>query len=60
LKVTTPIGGNAAAEEHTQTRDEGRRLGAAGRGDDLGGSIGERGGRPLLGIERREQAASGG
>jgi hypothetical protein len=51
-----PIGGHPAAEQHAETRDQGGRLAAAGRGDDLGRPIGQHGGRPLLGIERPEQA----
>jgi len=53
-----PVGGHAPAEEHAEPSDEGRRLAAAGRGDDLGRPIGQCGGRALLGIERREQAVS--
>jgi len=58
LKVTNPdpIGGHPALEEHAEARHEGRRLAAAGRGDDLGRTIRQGRGRPLLGIERREQA----
>jgi len=55
-----PIRGHPAGEEDAEPRDQGRRLAAAGRGDDLGGPIGEHRGRLLFGIERREQAASGG
>jgi hypothetical protein len=42
-----PIGGNAARQEHAEARDQGRRLAAAGRGDDLGRLVGQRRGRPL-------------
>jgi len=49
-----PIGGHPAAEEHAETSNQGRGLAAAGRGDDLGRTIRQCRGRPLLGIERRE------
>jgi hypothetical protein len=49
-----PIGGHFPAEEHAETSDQGRRLAAPGRGDDLGRPIRQRRGRPLLGIQRRE------
>jgi hypothetical protein len=54
-----PAGGNPAAKEDTEARDQGRRLAAAGRGDDLGRTIGQCGGRPLFRIEQRQQAVGG-
>jgi len=51
-----PVGGYPAAKEDAEPGNQGRGLAAAGRGDELGRPIGQRGGRPLLGVERREQA----
>jgi hypothetical protein len=53
-----PVCCHPPAEQHAEPGDEGRRLAAAGRGDDLGRPIGQRRGRPLLGIERRQQAVN--
>jgi hypothetical protein len=47
-----PCRGHTARQQDRQPGDHRRRLAAAGRGDDLGGSIGQGRGGALLGIER--------
>ena len=49
-----PLGRHAAGQEDGEAGDHRRRLAATGRRDDLGRSIGERGGGALLGIEGRK------
>src|SRR5207244_6783422 len=47
---------DASRKQISEASDEGRRLPAAGRRDDLGGAIRQRRGRSLLGVECGEQA----